>query len=114
MKVPAALLLCAAALIPPVSLADAPHTPMEVGMMQAVFDFCSKADPKNDQRFDQKARALLGNMSDHDRDDSRNNVDFQQGYRIMESLLDKVHKADAVRGCAELLLANDHGADRHE
>ena len=103
MKIPAALLLCAAALIPQVSPADVPHTQMEAGIMLAVFDFCSKSDPKNDRRFDQKARALLGNLSDHDRDDARNNVDFQRGYRIMESLLDKVHKTDAVRGCAELL-----------
>jgi hypothetical protein len=103
MKFPAALLLCAAALIPQVSLADAPHTPMEVGMMQAVFDFCSKSDPTNDRRFGQKATALLGNLSDHDRDDLHNNMDFQRGYGIMASLLDKVRKADAVQGCAELL-----------
>jgi hypothetical protein len=103
MNVRAAVLLCAAALIPQVTLADAPHTTLEVGMMQAVFDFCSKADPKNDRRFDQKARALLGNLNDHDRHDSRNDVEFQRGYKIMRSLLDNVRKADAVRGCAELL-----------
>jgi hypothetical protein len=104
MKFPAALLLlCAAALIPQVSLADAPHTPMEVGMMQAVFDFCSKSDPKNDKRFGQKATALLGNLSDQDSANLHSNVDFRRGYGIMESLLDNVRKADAVKGCAELL-----------
>ena len=103
MKVFAALSLCAATLIPQFSLADAPHTQMEAGLMQAVFDFCSKADPENDKRFDQKAKALLGNISDRDRDDLRKNADFKVGYGVMESLLDKVHKADAVRGCAEFL-----------
>jgi len=102
-KLRVAVLLCAAALIPQLALADAPHTRLEVGMMQAVFDFCSKADPKNDKRFDQKARALLGNRNDHDRDDSQNDVEFKRGYQIMESLLDKVRKADAVKGCAEFL-----------
>ena len=105
MKFPAALLLCAAAMIPQVSLADAPHTPLEVGMMKAVFDFCSKSEPEHDRRFDEKARELLGNLSDHDRDDSHKNVDFQRGYQIMESLLVKVRKADAARGCAELVPA---------
>ena len=106
MKFPGALLLCAAAMIPQVSLADAPHTLLEVGMMKAVFDFCSKSEPEHDRRFDEKARELLGNLSDHDRDDSSKDVDFQRGYQIMESLLDKVRKADAVRGCAELVPAN--------
>jgi hypothetical protein len=102
MKVPAALLLCAAALIPQVSLADAPHTQLEFGMTQAVFDFCSKADPVFEGRLGLKSKALRGNLSDHDRDDLRNNVEFKRGYGIMESLLDKVRKADARRGCEEL------------
>src|ERR1700675_944651 len=101
MKVPAALLLCAAALIPQVSLADAPHTQLEVGMMQAVFDFCSKSDPADGQRFVLKGKALPGNASDHDRDELRKNVDFKRGYGFMESLLAKVRKADAARGCAQ-------------
>ena len=102
MKVPAALLICAAALIPQVSLADAPHTQLEVGMMQGVFDFCSKSAPKNDHRFALKSKELLGNLSDHDRDDIRQNVDFKRGYAMVGSLLAKVPKADAARGCAEL------------
>ena len=102
MKVPAALLICAAALIPQVSLADAPHTQLEVGMMQAVFDFCSKSDPVNERRFALKFKELLGNLSDHDRDDLSKNVDFKRGYAMVGSLLAKVRKADAARSCAEL------------
>jgi hypothetical protein len=111
MKFPAALLLCAAALIPQVSLADAPHTQTEVGMMQAVFDFCSKSDPVNDRRFALKSKELLDNLSDRDRDDLRNNVDFKRGYEIMGSLLGKVRKADAAKGCAELF--PPHPAQEH-
>ena len=96
MKLRVAVLLCAAVLIPPLAGADAPHSKLEVGIMQAVFDFCSKADPKNDKRFGQKANALLGKP---DRDDAG----FKRGFQIMESLLDKVRKADAVKGCAEFL-----------
>jgi hypothetical protein len=80
---------------------------LEVGMMQAVFDFCSKSDPSDDKRFALKSKTLPGNQSDHDRDDLRNNADFKRGYGIMQGLLAKVRKADAAKGCAQLLLPHD-------
>lgn len=96
-------LSCAAALLPKLALADAPHNPMEFGMVQAVYDFCSKLDPKYDKRFDQMAKQALGNMSKQDRDDTQHSAAYEQGYQIVGSLLKGLHPTDAISGCATIV-----------
>jgi hypothetical protein len=113
------VLLCAAALIPLFALA-APPTPahgaplpsrppqqqistaiaQQIGMVEAVVDFCSKADPADKGRVQRKAKELLPKLSEDRLEAVRHRSDYHSAYEFIHSVLEGLSKADAVRNCA--------------
>jgi hypothetical protein len=117
MKLMPVAALCVAALIPGLMQAappaDAPlrgtikaavaDAPLR-GAIKAAVDVCSRIVPKNEERFERRAKALRGKLSgEHDEDIARE-PRFQQAYKLVESALNEAPLADAEQACADFFL----------
>ena len=113
-----AVLLCAAALIPQFALAGTPSTAygpplksrptteqvptavvQEVGLVEAVVDFCSKADPADRKQFERKGKQMLPKLSDDSLERIRRRAEYHTAYQFLQSVLQSLSKADAERNC---------------
>lgn len=96
--------LCAAALIPGLLQAAPPADAPLRGAIKAAVDVCSRIDPKNEERFERRAKTLRGKLpGQHDEDISREPT-FQQAYKLVESALNEAPLADAEQTCADFFL----------
>lgn len=112
------VLLCAAALISQFALAATPPiahgaplksrpttnpipTPVvqEVGVVEAVVDFCSKADPADKKQFERKGEQMLPKLSDDSLERIRRLPEYHTAYQFLQSVLQSLSKADAERNC---------------
>ena len=93
--------LCAAALIPHFASARTPTAiAQEIGVVDAVVDFCSKVDPTDKDQFERKGKQVLPKMSEDSLERARRSADYHAAYVSMQSVLQGLSKPDAVRDCA--------------
>ena len=100
MKIRPVVLLCVAALIPQLALSETPPSSQQRGAVQAVVDFCSRVDPKDEKRFEDQAKVLLRNLKEDHSEVAQRSAEYQQAYRTIESVLNEFPLPDAVRACA--------------
>ena len=112
------VLLCAAALISQFALAATPpaaHGPpsmsrpttnqvptpvvQQVGLVEAVVDFCSKADPADKKLFERKGKQMLPKLSEDSLEKIRRRAEYRTAYQFLQSVLQSLSKADAKRNC---------------
>ena len=113
------VLLCTAALISQFALATPPPpahgapltsrpdkarisaaTAQQIGLVEAVVDFCSKADPKDKGQIERKAKELLPKMSEDSLEAVRHRAEYHSAYGLIQNVLQGLSKSDAVRNCA--------------
>jgi hypothetical protein len=110
-----AALLSTAALISQLSLAETPSSSNEqVGAVQAAVEFCSKVDSKDEEWIERQARLILPDMTKARLAAARRTADFQQAYRVIESVLKGLPLPDAVHLCATRIEVEDRDHDHNE
>jgi hypothetical protein len=82
--------------LPQLALAALP--PGEAGAMQAVFDFCSKVDPKERQDFDKQADSLFKGLTPRQIAAIRRSADYTRAYHMLAAVLPDL-RDDAVAAC---------------
>jgi hypothetical protein len=104
-----AALLCTAALISQRSLADTPASSNEqLGAVQAAVDFCSKVDSKDEEWIERQARLILPDMTKARVAAARRTAEFQQAYRLIDSVLKGLLSPDAAHLCANSIEKKEH------
>ena len=78
-------------------------TAQQIGLVEAVVDFCSKADPKDKGQIERKAKELLPKMSEDTLEAVRHRADYRSAYGFIQNVLQGLSKSDAVRNCAAIL-----------
>ncbi len=92
---------CVAAALPCLAFADAPSN-MAVGEVEAILQFCARADPRVD--IEKHMTVLTGKVSPG----ARSTAEYKQGYDLMSDALAKVGGAQAVAACTPLAPTKDH------
>ena len=105
MRFPTVIWFAAVAVLPQLTLAATP--PGEVGALQAVFDFCTKADPKQHEAFDRQADALFHGLTHQQIAALRKTSEYQRGYQMLAGLLPGLRNNDAVEGCQAISGGHD-------
>lgn len=112
------VLMCATALISQFALAAPPQTahgaPMashshpekiptpivqEIGVVDAVVEFCSKVEPKDKEQLERKAKEILPKMSEEAREAARHTGEYHTAHGLAQSILEGLSKPDAERNC---------------
>jgi hypothetical protein len=113
-----AAFICATALISQFALAAPPQTAhgaplashshpekiptpivQEMGVVEAVVEFCSKVEPKDKEQLERKARELLPKMSEDAREAARHTSEYHTAFGLVQSILQGLSKPDAERNC---------------
>src|ERR1700682_2894745 len=92
-----AWVLCAAALAPHPVKAGTPD-PQLLGAATAVFNFCSKVDPR-DRQLDKKATLFVAGMPKDTLEAQRASAAYQSAYQTLQSVLAEFSEQDALRAC---------------
>lgn len=100
MRFPAVISCLALGVLPQLGLAADP--PGEVGALQAVYDFCFKADPSQTKKFEKDADELYRGLSPARITALRQSSEYKRGYHVLASVLPEVKGEDAVVACAAL------------
>jgi hypothetical protein len=93
-----AWVLCTAALAPHAVKAAALDA-QQLGGVTAVFNFCSKVDPRLDRQLDQKARLFVAGMPKNTLEAERNSAAYLSAYQTLQSVLAELSEPDALRAC---------------
>ena len=114
------VLLCSAAAIPQLALADLSVTnPAGLGQMHALLDFCSQTNPQNSASFQAEWKSIVGNQASLLAQLEQNSAYKQQYADLMSELL-KLPKGETQTICAVSAAAwngavvserEDHGKD---
>jgi hypothetical protein len=105
-----AALLSTAALISQLSLAETPASSNEqIGAVQAAVEFCSKVDSKDEEWIERQAKLILPDMTKARVEAARRSPEFQQAYRVIESVLKGLPLPEAVHLCSTRIEAEDRG-----
>jgi hypothetical protein len=99
---------CLAALLPQLALAANP--PMPTGAWQAIYDFCNKLDPKEQEDFNKEAKNLFAGLTPQQIATLRENGDYKRGYQVLVAVMSQLTHTDAVKACQNL--AHEH-TSRH-
>jgi hypothetical protein len=99
-----------AALLPQLALAAPP--PVRAGAWQAIFDFCTKVDPKEHRDFDEQADALFSGLTRHQIETIRESEDYKGGYEVLTAVLSTLSTDDAAKACQSI--SGDHRPRREE
>jgi hypothetical protein len=91
----------AVAVLPGLALA-AELQPGQMGALQAVYDFCSKADPPKRSSFDREAKSLYGPLTAQQIAALHKSSEYLRGYRLYSSVLPNLSSHDAVTNCSAL------------
>lgn len=100
MRFPAVISCLALGGLPQLGLAA--DTPGEVGALQAVFDFCTKADPSQTKKFERHSDELFRGLSPARITALRESSEYKRGYHVLASVLPEVKGQDAVVACAAI------------
>jgi hypothetical protein len=109
-----AALLGAAALMSQLSQAGTPSSDQELGAVQAVVDFCSKADPKDQERIERQAKLILPDMTKARVAAARHSAKFQQAYQVVDSVLKGIALPEADHLCASSVPARETPPNRDD
>jgi hypothetical protein len=112
------LLMCAAALISQFALAATPPTAhgaplmsrpttnqiptpvvQQVGLVEAVVEFCSKVDPADKKLFERKGKQMLPKLSEDSLERIRRRAEYHTAYQFIQSVLQTLSKTDAEHNC---------------
>jgi hypothetical protein len=120
MRIRHIVLLCSAAAVPQLALADLSVTnPAGLGQMHALLDFCSQANPQNSASFQAEWKSIVGNQASL-LAQLEQNSDYKQQYADLTSELLKLPKGETQTICAVSAAAwngavvsdhGDHGKD---
>jgi hypothetical protein len=91
------LLWLALTCLPQLALAALP--PGEVGALQAVYDFCAKADPSESKDFERHADMLIKGLTPAELAALRQTSEYRRGYHMLAGLLPELKGNDAVVAC---------------
>jgi hypothetical protein len=93
----AVVLWSVVAFLPQLALAAQP--PGEVGALQAVFDFCTKVDPKERHDFDRQADSLFKSLTPQQITAIRKSDEYKRGYHMLATVLPGLPNSEAVPAC---------------
>jgi len=94
------VLLCSAAAIPQLALADLSVTnPAGLGQMHALLDFCSQTNPQNSASFQAEWKSIVGNQASLLAQLEQNSA-YKQQYADLTSELLKLPKGETQTICA--------------
>jgi hypothetical protein len=99
-----------AALLPQLALAAPP--PARAGAWQAIFDFCTRVDPKERRDFDEQADALFNGLTRQQIETIRETEDYKGGYEVLTAVLSTISADDGVKACHSI--SGDHRPRREE
>ena len=111
MKVVRLLALPAVAALPQLALAATP--PGELGALQAVYDFCVKADPAHANDFQGKSAGLFEGFRQPVVVQIKGSGEYERGYNMLARVLQGLPNDQAVIGCAAIttqLTGRTHGS----
>jgi len=74
----------------------------EIGLVEGVVDFCTKADPADKAQIERKAKELLPKMSEDKLEAVRRRTEYHAGYGFIQTILKGLTKSDATRNCAAI------------
>jgi hypothetical protein len=117
MRFPAVISCLVLGLLPQLGLAADP--PGEVGALQAIYDFCTRADPSQIKDFERRADSLVRGLSPAQVAALRQGPAYKRGYDTLASVLPEVKGEDAVVACrtisgAVALPPESKGKEREE
>jgi hypothetical protein len=123
MRIRHIVLLCSAAAVPQLALADLSVTnPAGLGQMHAFLDFCSQTNPQNSTSFQAEWKSIVGNQASL-LAQLEQNSSYKQQYADLTSELLKLPKVDTQAICAISAAAwngvvaserGDHGKDNQD
>jgi hypothetical protein len=96
------------------SQAGTPSSDQELGAVQAAVDFCSKADPKDQERIERQAKLILPDMTKARVAAARHSAKFQQAYQVIDSVLKGIAVPEAARLCASSVPVRETPLDRDD
>jgi|SRR5579863_8072463 hypothetical protein len=106
----ATLALCAAALADKPANPPSPPKPAgndgSLGQVDAILNFCTRVDPRNEARYRQLRQLVSGNAGgegDHDRDDGQKSDAYIAAYKAVSEVLEDVPRSAAVTTCQNAL-----------
>ena len=94
-------LLGVGVLISQVSTAGPPASSLQqIGAVQAAIDFCSRVDSGDSAQIEQAAKILLPDMTAARVAAARHSSEFEQAYKIIDSVLKGLAPSEGVRLCS--------------
>ena len=87
----------AAAALPQLTLAA--DSPIELGALHAVFDFCAKIDPAQSNSFNGQAESLFNGLGRPQVTALLENSAYKQGYENLTKSLRELPHGEAVPAC---------------
>lgn len=109
LKYPKLIGMCVAALLPCLTLADAPSN-AAAGQVEAILKFCAKSDPQLAKNVEAELTLVTGKLSPA----TRSSAQYRHEYDLVTDALAKVGKTQVVAACTAGLKPLDKDHDHGE
>jgi hypothetical protein len=75
----------------------------DVGLVDAVVEFCSKVEPMDKAQFERKGRQMLPRMSQDSLEAARRSSEYHAARGFLQPVLEGLSTPDAVHNCLAVL-----------
>ena len=103
MKLHRIVCVCAAIVLPQVSLAGLPFTGQALATAQATIDFCAQVHPEQAKKYQEHAKLLVRDSSEEEVAKLRKTSEYKEAYEWVTGELAKVTRDESTTACRGLL-----------
>ena len=103
MKTTRILCLAGPILMAGLALAKLPFSNETFGRIEGTLDFCAQANPQAAPQYQERKKAMAGDVSEKEVAEARGTQEYKEGYEEVSAQLIKVPKDHAVAACKAFL-----------
>ncbi len=111
MKIDRMLCLFAVVAFPQLALAEPQFNSQAAGETQAIIDFCAQTNGVNTTKYQEQARSMFQNVSEHDLGKFQSTKEYKDAYAQTQAALGQIPGNDAVEACQGFLGSSQQGTD---